>query len=300
MTNTVSRIISDDTLSRIIQIESAGNPNAKAKTSSATGLGQFIDSTWTAVVQRHRPDLLKGRARAEVLALRKDPSLAVELLARFTEDNAAALGKGYGDGDLYLAHFAGVGTARKILQAFPATPVSKIVSVQAINANPSILRGKTCARVREWASKKMAAADGRDWVAKWYRGKPAAEPQNPVGAGQAAAGGAMIVTASTVTTAAHQGFGLSAWIVIGGAALLLIGAAYFGWRWWKARKANAAPFEWAVGEPPVPVARGSKALQTLTSTPIWKSETTITIRTKPARKPSTNRPAKRKAKRKAA
>lgn len=32
-------------------------PNAKAKTSSATGLGQFIDSTWIAVVQRH---LLNG------------------------------------------------------------------------------------------------------------------------------------------------------------------------------------------------------------------------------------------------
>jgi hypothetical protein len=169
MSNTVSRIISDETLSRVIQIESAGNPNAKAKTSSATGLGQFIESTWMAVVSKHRPDLLKGRTRAEVLALRRDPSLAVEMLARFTEDNAAALGKGYGDGDLYLAHFASVGTARKILQAFPATPVNKIVAPAAIDANPSILRGKTCAELRTWAMRKMSAAGGRDWVGKWYR-----------------------------------------------------------------------------------------------------------------------------------
>lgn len=251
MTNTVSRIISDDTLSRIIQIESAGNPNAKAKTSSATGLGQFIDGTWIAVVQKHRPDLLKGRSRAEVLALRKDPSLAVELLARFTEDNATALGKGYGDGDLYLAHFAGVGTARKILQTFPETPVSKIVSKQAIDANPSILRGKTCAQVREWAMKKMAAAGSRDWVAKWYRGKPPAEPQRAAHAGEAAKVATAIVGGAAVTAGAHQGLSLTTWLLIGLVAVVLIGAACFGWRWRRWRKAEpAASFDWAIGPPP--------------------------------------------------
>jgi hypothetical protein len=291
MSNTVSRIISDETLSRVIQIESAGNPNAKAKTSSATGLGQFIDSTWMAVVSGHRADLLKGRTRAEVLALRRDPSLAVELLARFTEDNAVALGKGYGDGDLYLAHFAGVGTARKILQAFPATPVSKIVAPAAIQANPSILRGKTCAEVREWAGRKMAAAGGRDWVGKWYRGKPAPVPQKAMSAGQGAAGAAAIVGTATVTTAVHQGLGAGAWLAIGAAVLVLIGAAYFGWRWWKRRQAASpvAPFEWTVGGIPAPAGpapavtpRGGSSGQ-----PAGKI-----IRT---RKPTAKRKAKRKA-----
>lgn len=170
MTHTVSRIISDDTLSCIVQIESAGNPKARAKTSSATGLGQFIESTWMAVVTEHRPDLLKGRTRAQVLGLRTDPDIAIAMLARLTEDNARALGAGYTDGDLYLAHFAGVAAAKRLLIAASDTPVSGVMSAAAINANASILKGKTAGQVRAWASRKMNGAKGRDWIAKLYRG----------------------------------------------------------------------------------------------------------------------------------
>ena len=35
------------------QAESAFNPSAKAKTSSASGLYQFIDQTWLSVVKKH-------------------------------------------------------------------------------------------------------------------------------------------------------------------------------------------------------------------------------------------------------
>jgi hypothetical protein len=72
MTNTVSKTVSDETLNCIITIESAGRTNIKAPTSSALGLGQFLNATWLATVRKHRPDLLKGR-RAQVLALRTDP-----------------------------------------------------------------------------------------------------------------------------------------------------------------------------------------------------------------------------------
>src|SRR5690606_32424197 len=41
----------------IVQLESGGVDTAKAGTSSATGAGQFIDSTWLSVVKRHRPDI---------------------------------------------------------------------------------------------------------------------------------------------------------------------------------------------------------------------------------------------------
>jgi hypothetical protein len=168
VTHTVSRTIADETLSRIIQIESAGNPNAKAPTSSALGLGQFIAATWLDIVARHRPDLMTGRSRADVLALRTDPPLAVEMLARLTEDNAKALGAAYTDADLYLAHFAGVAVARRVLRADAGTAVATIFSSAAINANPSILRGKTCGEVRAWAAAKMAKAGGRDWVGRWH------------------------------------------------------------------------------------------------------------------------------------
>jgi len=176
MANTVSAIISDETLSRIIQIESGGNPKAKAPTSSAGGLGQFVDMTWLGVVHKHATRVSDTKTPSQILALKYDPAFAIEMLARFTEDNAKALGSGWTEGDLYLAHFAGVGTALKLLSARPSTAVSSIMSQAAIAANRSILAGKTCGEVRNWAMGKMARAGGRDWVGKYYRKSPASVP----------------------------------------------------------------------------------------------------------------------------
>lgn len=169
MSNTVSKIISDDTLSRIIQVESAGKVRAKAPTSSAAGLGQFIDETWLQMIREHRPDLLRGRSRQEVLDLRFDPIIMIEMLARFTEGNARTLGRGYTDGDLYLAHFAGVGTARRLLRDQPDTAATSIFTPAAARANPSIIPGKTVGQVRAWANAKMAKAGGKNWIAVHYR-----------------------------------------------------------------------------------------------------------------------------------
>lgn len=203
MTNTVSRIISDETLSHIVQIESAGRPNAKAGTSSATGLGQFVDGTWMQVVTRHRPDLLEGRTRAQVLAMRLDPPLAVEMLARFTEDNAAVLGALYSDGDLYLAHFAGAATARRLMRADAHAPCANVFSASAIVANRSILAGKSCGEVRLWAARKMAAAGGRDWVGVHLRG---AKPPPAKRTRKAIAAGATVSTGAVAVGTQHSSF----------------------------------------------------------------------------------------------
>lgn len=174
MAHTVSRIISDETLNREIQIESAGNPNAQARTSSAAGLGQFIKGTWLTTAQKHKPSLFEGRTRDQVAAMRvgvETAALQVELLARFTEDNARLLGPGYTDGDLYLAHFLGIGDARKLFRAPPSDLASQHVSPGAVAANASILSGKTCAQVRAWAQASMETrwvkAGKPDWVKKW-------------------------------------------------------------------------------------------------------------------------------------
>lgn len=171
MTNRVSRTISDDTLNRIIQIESAGNPLAAAATSSARGLGQFLNATWLTMVKKHRPEWLKGRTRAEVLDLRFDASCSIEMLARLAEDNARAIGGQPTPGDLYLAHFLGPADARDLFRADPGTPVAKLVSAAVIRANRSIMEGKTAGEVRAWAARKMAQAPKADWVAKFYTGK---------------------------------------------------------------------------------------------------------------------------------
>lgn len=176
MNFTVSGIVSDETLSRIIDIESAGNPNAKAKTSSATGLAQFINATWLATLKEHRPDLFNGPPYDDELALRTDPALAIELLARLTEDNAAALGRSFTDGDLYLAHFAGIATARKLARARDDAAAETVFSAAQIKANRSILEGKTCGEVRAWAARKMARAR-TDWVAIHWQPVPLPKPR---------------------------------------------------------------------------------------------------------------------------
>jgi hypothetical protein len=66
----------DTVVERIIGVESDGDPNAKNKRSSATGLGQFLDETWLDMIRAHRSDLAKGRSQAEVLELRRDAKIA--------------------------------------------------------------------------------------------------------------------------------------------------------------------------------------------------------------------------------
>ena len=91
---------------RIVRAELNGNPKAKNARSSATGAGQ-IDQTWVEMIQRHRQDLAAGRTRDDLLALRSDPALSREIVARMVERNARMLrkrGLPITPGTLYLAH----------------------------------------------------------------------------------------------------------------------------------------------------------------------------------------------------
>lgn len=166
---TVSNSVSDETLNCIITIESAGRPNIKATTSSALGLGQFLNGTWLNTVEAHRPDVMKGKSRAAVLAMRTNPSFAIQMLARFTEDNQAIVGRNCTGGDLYLAHFLGAHAAQYVCAAHPNEPVINVVGSKAVEANRSVMAGKTCGQVRAWAAKRMAESRGHAWVAKYYK-----------------------------------------------------------------------------------------------------------------------------------
>lgn len=120
--------------------ESGLNPEAKAASSSASGLFQFIDSTWLQMVQRFGAkygigDLAQqvtldpsGRARVsdaavrqQILDLRTDPRLSAAFAAEYTMANAAdlrrTLGRSVNHADLYMAHFLGAGGASRFLQA---------------------------------------------------------------------------------------------------------------------------------------------------------------------------------------
>ncbi len=153
-----------DVVSRIIQIESGGKATAKNKSSSAAGLGQFIGSTWLSMIRTYRPDILKGRTTDQVLALRTDPrfaDLSVEMTANYARQNQRGLEKSrlpVTAGSTYLAHFLGLGGARRVLRATPGTPIVNVVGSEVVRANQRVMKGKTVGQVIAWADGKMKGA----------------------------------------------------------------------------------------------------------------------------------------------
>jgi hypothetical protein len=119
--------------------ESAFDPGAEAKTSSATGLYQFIDATWLHAVgkygERHGlgreaaaladGDLDPGR-RAEILEMRRDPKAAALMAAEHARDNRDFLmrtvGGPIGPTELYLAHFLGPKGSAEFVATWRAEP----------------------------------------------------------------------------------------------------------------------------------------------------------------------------------
>lgn len=127
------------------KIESGLNATARARTSSATGLYQFIDQSWLAVVKRHGHEHGLGWAadaigrngsgrftvgdpatRQAILNLRNDPAAASLMAASHASDNKAALegklGRPATGTDLYMAHFLGLGGASKFLSTMQSNP----------------------------------------------------------------------------------------------------------------------------------------------------------------------------------
>lgn len=149
---------------RIVGVESGGDPAARPRNpvtgkylSSAAGVGQFIDSTWIEVVSKHRPDLVEGKTRDQILMMRGDPTLGREMVERHAEDNAAALtaaGLQATPGNVYLAHFAGVDKAVEVIKASSTASAEAIFGKAAVEAN-TFLKGKTAGEVVAWAERKM-------------------------------------------------------------------------------------------------------------------------------------------------
>jgi len=120
--------------------ESSLDPQAKAATSSATGLFQFLDTTWLQVMKSEGPRLgyqayadaitqnadgeyvIKDpKVRAQVLKLRENPAVAADMAAAFTKSNGDYLREKFGrmpsPGELYIAHFLGAQGAEKMFNA---------------------------------------------------------------------------------------------------------------------------------------------------------------------------------------
>jgi hypothetical protein len=129
-----------DYLVKTAMRESSLKPDAKAPSSSAVGLFQFLDSTWLQVMKEEGPRLgyqtyadaisknssgdyvvKDKKLRGEILKLREDPQVAADMAAAFTESNGQYLQSKFGrmpsPGELYIAHFLGPQGAEKLFNA---------------------------------------------------------------------------------------------------------------------------------------------------------------------------------------
>ncbi|MBZ9816937.1 phage tail length tape measure family protein [Mesorhizobium sp. CA7] len=134
----------DSFVDHVVRAESGGNANAKNPNSSATGVGQFIESTWIDLFQKYFPDRAEGMTRGAILALRTDANVSRALIEAYAKENAAVLqaaGVSVDEAALQLAHFLGAGDAAKVLKAASGTPLQGLISQASINANPAILGG---------------------------------------------------------------------------------------------------------------------------------------------------------------
>jgi hypothetical protein len=134
-----------DYLVKTAQRESALDPQAKARTSSATGLFQFIEQTWLGMVRSEGPKhgldeaakaIVQGsdgrlsvpdaKVRDEIMALRRDPQVASTMAGAFTQRNRdqlqAALGREPSGGELYIAHVLGARGAQELISAAGTSP----------------------------------------------------------------------------------------------------------------------------------------------------------------------------------
>ena len=132
--------------------ESGFQPGIRAKGSSATGLFQFLDGTWKQMLKQYGP---KYNIPAGTPAT--NGAANAILGAQYVKDNIEALRKVTNNvqpGDAYLAHFLGLGGARKALRAGDNASFASLFP-QAARANPSY--SGTIGQVRAQLTNNMFA-----------------------------------------------------------------------------------------------------------------------------------------------
>lgn len=167
--------------------ESSLNPSAKAGTSSAAGLFQFVEQTWLGVVKNYgakhglasfasaitqgtdgRFRTSNPADRSAILALRKDPQIASLMAGEFAQATRSnlevSLGRSVCGGELYAAHFLGTDAACRLIRMNDSQPnaVAANAFPAAADANRNVFyhRDGTAKTVREvyaWALKQANA-----------------------------------------------------------------------------------------------------------------------------------------------
>jgi hypothetical protein len=148
----------NDLMSRIAQVESGGNPNAKNPNSSASGLFQFTNDTWNSSVQRWGKELgITNKDKA-------NPQAQLAMAQKLAESNANYIEKNLGikpdDGQIYLAHFMGAPAAVKLMKNYGRGISAAQIFPKAAKSNQSIFfdtlgKARTIEQVYDIITKKV-------------------------------------------------------------------------------------------------------------------------------------------------
>lgn len=134
------------------KIESADRPYIQAASSSASGLYQFIRSTWVGEGGQWGPTL-----RPAFGGLKPTFEEQLARVKTFTAKNAAHLkrnGIPINKASLYAARFFGPIVAAQVIGADVNARADLIAGEGATNANPSILKNKTVGQFLTWLQGK--------------------------------------------------------------------------------------------------------------------------------------------------
>lgn len=131
--------VDPNTLKTFAAVESGFDPNAKAGTSSASGLFQFIKSTWSNMLKKYGP-----KYDLDPMTSPFDPMANSLMGAEYIKENTKALSgvrDNVGLTDLYMAHFLGPGGAKKLFSTRSDEFAAAILPAAA-RANKSIFFNK--------------------------------------------------------------------------------------------------------------------------------------------------------------
>lgn len=149
--------VDEKLMATMAAIESGFDYTVKAKTSSASGLYQFIDSTWKWMLKR-----FGGKYGIDPNTPQTDPRANALMGAEYMKESIASLktgvSRGITDTDVYMAHFLGPGGAKKFLNLNPNAIAANEMPKEA-RANASIFydngRPRTVAEVYALMNKKV-------------------------------------------------------------------------------------------------------------------------------------------------
>ena len=134
-----------------------GEGTGRNPLSSARDPFQMINSTFVGMFRQMYPEQAQGKTDREIVAMRT-PELSAQMGPVLIQQNARALsnaGITPNAGNVYLAHFLGVKGALDAFRANPNTPAIDVVGKDAVDANPTIMKGKTIGEVIQFANNYM-------------------------------------------------------------------------------------------------------------------------------------------------